>query len=100
MEKIKTDLTVTITGASVDEEGLLRVVNARYENVRALYVGALRMVDGEQKLAEAIVGTFPEDMWADLMLRMLDCAQIHGQDALEALQRAITAFLDMMEDKQ
>lgn len=92
-----TDLTVTITGVSLDEEGLLRTINAKYDHVRALYLGALRMEDDDGKLNEAIVGSFPERMWADLMLRMLNCAQIHGEKAIDALEIAINEFLDAFE---
>lgn len=98
MSKLRnTNLTVTITGVSADEEGLLRTVNARYDHVRALYLGALRMEDDDGKLHEAIVGAFPERMWADLMLRMLNCAQLHGEKALDAMKIAINEFLDAFE---
>ena len=93
MEK-KTNLTVTITGTHLDDDGELHVVDAKYEGVDAVFMNAYKLLPGlEVQHDTVIVGSFERTMWVKTIGHIIEEVCEDETDLMQLLAESLKAFM-------
>ena len=90
MEK-KTNLTVTIKGTCVDENGEMHIVDAEYENMDFVFLNAFKFLPNDQCSYEvATIGSCSGYMWSKIIKAIIETVDEDGSNFLVILKRALT----------
>ena len=93
MEK-KTNLTVTITGTHVDDDGELHVVDAKYDGVDAVFMNAYKYLSGlEVQHDTVIVGNFERTMVVKTIANIIEEVCEDETGLMQLLAESLKAFM-------
>lgn len=90
----KTELTVTVKGTFVGNDGTIEQIDSTFERLDSVFLNTFRFVDGEGNSRECehdtvTLGLFGQTMWENIIKSLIHCAG----DELDAMSGAVLRAL-------